>query len=200
MSLTEANRILEEKLPRGFDPAVFYAHCASLKRVVILRTSWYPEVVDSLVLSAKKYLLDNKVNPEAIEVLHVPGAFELPLAVELCLKNDSKQVVDLVIALGCVVNGETPHFDFVCQAVSRGIMDVQIKHGRPVGFGVLTVNTMAQALSRKDKGAEAAQAALAMSLLRSHLNHHPLTHTLPHSAGASAQESFSYSQNLKTKE
>jgi 6,7-dimethyl-8-ribityllumazine synthase len=108
--------------------------------------------------------------------MHVPGSFELPLAAELCLSSPGGKVVDAVIALGCVVKGSTPHFQFVCDSMSQGLMNVSVKHQKPVGFGVLTVDNIEQALARKDKGAEAAQAALAMSLFREQLEHHPLDH------------------------
>lgn len=172
MTLTEASRVLEEKYPRGFDVTFFHSVCKKLKRVVILRTSWYPEIVDGLVASAKAYLKENHVPDAAVEVMHVPGSFELPLAAQEYLNLNPEHRPEIILALGCVLRGDTPHFDFVCHGVTQGLMAVTLEHHTPVGFGVLTVDTVAQAHSRGAKGAEAAQAALAMLLLRRHLEHH----------------------------
>jgi 6,7-dimethyl-8-ribityllumazine synthase len=95
---------------------------------------------------------------------HVPGSFELPLGAQTLLEHRG---VDGVICIGSVVRGETPHFDFVCQSVSKGIMDLNLKHGKPVIFCVLTDNTMEQARDRSggkhgNKGIQCAVALLRM--------------------------------------
>jgi 6,7-dimethyl-8-ribityllumazine synthase len=99
----------------------------------------------------------------------VPGAFELPLAAKWAAEKGA----DVVIALGVVIRGETPHFDFVCNAATEGLTRVQLDRAIPIGFGLLTVNNESEALARaglegskEDKGKEAVQAALAMANLR----------------------------------
>jgi len=134
---------------------------SSVRKVILLRTTWYPEVVDALESSAQDYLISAGVPVDGISVHAVPGSFELPLAAQLAIQ---KQSPDFVVALGCIVEGGTPHFHYVCQAVTNALMQVQLETGVPVGFGVLTVNTLEQALERKNKGAEAAAAALMMAL------------------------------------
>lgn len=123
--------------------------------------------MDGLIAGAEKEL--RKSGADDINLWRVPGAFELPLAAALAIEEGA----DVVIALGVVIKGETPHFDYVCDAATRGLTDVQLKHKIPIGFGLLTVNTEAEALARaglagskEDKGAEAVQAALTMVALR----------------------------------
>lgn len=99
---------------------------------------------------------------DRVDVVWVPGAFELPLAVDRGLAGRTYAVA---VALGAVIRGETPHFDYVSAAASHGLMDVALRHGIPVGFGLLTCDTLAQAMARAggaagNKGEEAAQAAL----------------------------------------
>jgi 6,7-dimethyl-8-ribityllumazine synthase len=105
--------------------------------------------------------VDCGVQPDAIFVFHVPGCFELPLAASRLIEAED---FDGIVALGVVIRGETPHFDYVAGECARGIMDVQLETGVPIGFGVLTTETMAQAVERADpkggdKGYEAALAA-----------------------------------------
>src|SRR5690606_16665056 len=107
------------------------------------------------------------VLPENIEVWHVPGSFELIYA----SKKMQQQNVDAVIAVGCVIQGETKHFDFVCEAVSQGIKDLNVLDDTPVIFCVLTDNVMQQSIDRSggkhgNKGVEAAIAAIKMATLR----------------------------------
>jgi 6,7-dimethyl-8-ribityllumazine synthase len=99
----------------------------------------------------------------------VPGAFELPLAAKWAAERGAKAI----IALGVVIQGETPHFDFVCNSATEGLTRVQLDYGVPIGFGLLTVNHESEALARaglegskEDKGKEAVQAALTMANLR----------------------------------
>ena len=96
-----------------------------------------------------------------IYTLRCPGSFELPLACKWCLEHLK---VDGVVAIGAVIRGDTPHFDYVCDAVTRGITDLNLQTGIPVSFGVLTTNTVEQALQRAgvDKGNKGAEAALAL--------------------------------------
>ena len=97
-----------------------------------------------------------------VDVFHVPGAFELPLAAARLVED-----YDAIVALGCVVRGDTPHFDYVCAEAARGIMQVNVETGVPVAFGVLTCDTMEQALARSEgdnnKGYDAAMTAVEMA-------------------------------------
>ena len=114
-------------------------------------------------------LSDAGISAEKVRVVHVPGAFEIPLA---CQAAAERQDCDAVIALGAVIRGGTPHFEYVAGECTRGIGAVALASGKPVAFGVLTVDTLAQAQERsgdddENKGAEAAMSAVEMvSLLR----------------------------------
>jgi 6,7-dimethyl-8-ribityllumazine synthase len=121
-----------------------------------------------LILGAQKELA--KSGAVDVQLQRVPGAFELPLAASLAFENGA----DLVIALGVVIQGGTPHFDYICSSATEGLTRVQLDYKKPIGFGLLTVNTQQEALdraglagSKEDKGAEAVQAALAMAALTS---------------------------------
>jgi 6,7-dimethyl-8-ribityllumazine synthase len=121
-----------------------------------------------LISSAERELRRSGV--EDISLWRIPGAFELPLGSELAIEGGA----EVVIALGVVIRGETPHFEFVCQAATSGLVEVQLRHKVPIGFGLLTVNNVTEALARaglpssaEDKGAEAVQAALTMANLHS---------------------------------
>ena len=139
-------------------------------RVAIVATRWNVEIVDALMDGAYRCLEDWGVPDESVDEFYAPGAYEIPLAVSALLQSGD---YDGVIALGAVIRGDTPHFDFVAGQCSRGLMDVQLRHGAPVGFGVLTVNTAEQAIERTgagddNKGYEAAAAMLEMiRLIRS---------------------------------
>lgn len=140
------------------DRAVFDA--SSLK-VAVVAASWHTEVMDGLVAGAERALAAHRVTDAAI--VRVPGTFELPV-VALAL---AKQGYDAVVALGVVIRGGTPHFDYVCNAATDGLNRVALDTGVPVGFGVLTCDSDQQALdraglegSREDKGWEATSAAL----------------------------------------
>ena len=130
------------------------------KRVVIVASSWHDQVMDGLIAGAKRVVEAAGVKPE---IHRVPGTFELPIAARAAAKSGA----DAVVALGVVIRGGTPHFDYVCSAATDGILQVQLETGVPVGFGVLTCDDDKQALdraglpgSKEDKGAEAAAAAL----------------------------------------
>jgi 6,7-dimethyl-8-ribityllumazine synthase len=131
------------------------------KRFAVLVARFYPDLAAWLEDGARRGLRDCGVAPDAIDVFPVPGCFELPLAARKLIASGS---YDGVVALGVVVRGDTPHFDYVAGECARGIMDVQLSTGIPIGFGVLTTNTLAQAEERADpargdKGYEAAVAA-----------------------------------------
>lgn len=136
-------------------------------RIAIVATRWNVEIVDSLMAGARRCLTAWGVQTDRIVEFRAPGAYEIPLAVSALLDSG---MYDGVIALGAVIKGDTPHFDFVAGECARGLMDVQLSHGLPVGFGVLTVNTDQQALDRAgpgndNKGYEAAAATLEMMRL-----------------------------------
>lgn len=131
-------------------------------RVAVVAASWHAEVMGGLQAGAERALAEAGV--EQVDVVSVPGSFELPVA---CARL-ATQGYDALVALGVVIRGGTPHFDYVCQAATWGLTQVAITTGVPVGFGVLTCDTEEQALERaglegssEDKGHEAASAALA---------------------------------------
>lgn len=135
-------------------------------RIALCAAQWHGELVEAMVLGARRAL--EAAGVEHAELHRVPGAWELPAAA-LWLAESGR--CDAVIALGCVVRGDTPHFEYVAGECARGLMQVQIVTGVPVAFGVLTVEDEAQAAeradpSRMDKGGEAARAVLEMVALR----------------------------------
>lgn len=124
-------------------------------------------IVDRLLDAALDTLTKHGVTPTDIEVVRVPGAFETPLAIK---KLAATRRFNALIALGCVIRGATPHFDYVAGEVSRGVAQLSLAHDVPIGFGVLTVDTIEQAIERAgtkggNKGADAALAALQMATL-----------------------------------
>lgn len=140
---------------------------ASGLAVTIVVTSWHTEITEGLLAGAERSL--KAAGNDVYSVMRVPGAFELPLAAQYAIEDGA----DVVIALGVVIRGGTPHFEYVCQAVTEGLTRVQLDTGVPIGFGVLTVDTEEQGLdraglagSREDKGAEAVEAAVLMARLR----------------------------------
>lgn len=135
--------------------------------VTILVTSWHAEVTDALLAGAERALRAS--GNDLYTIIRVPGAFELPLAAKWAAEDEA----DAIIALGVVIQGETPHFEYVCDAATQGLNRVQLDYGIPVGFGLLTVDNLQQAIdrsglpgSKEDKGAEAVEAAIHMARLR----------------------------------
>lgn len=133
-------------------------------RIGIIAAEWNPEITDALLQGAVDTLLLHGVKEENLIVRRVPGTFELSSAADILLDS---QYPDAVICIGCVIQGETRHFEFICQAVSQGLTNVAIKHECPVIFSVLTTDTMEQALDRAggrhgNKGVEGAVTALKM--------------------------------------
>lgn len=138
----------------------------------IVVSEWNANITDNLLKGAYDTLIDNGSKPENIIVKHIPGTYELPLAAQLIIENTK---VDGVVAIGSVIQGETKHFDYVCEAVSQGIKDVNLKYGKPVAFCVLTDNTMQQGIDRSggkhgNKGIECAIAAIKMVALKKSLS------------------------------
>ena len=141
------------------------------RRFAIVASRFNARVVDLLVAGAVDCLRRHGVEPEGIHLVRVPGAWEIPQAAE---ELAAAGAIDALIALGVVIRGETPHFDYICSACSRGLAAVAERHRLPLGFGVLTCDTAAQAQERAggkagNKGWEAAQAALEMADLFSRL-------------------------------
>jgi 6,7-dimethyl-8-ribityllumazine synthase len=130
----------------------------------IVVAEWNAEITNALYQGAYKSLIDNGALPQNIHSYPVPGSFELTSAADILLKNSN---VDAVICLGCVIQGETKHFDFICNAVANGLSNVAIKYSKPVIFGVLTTDNQQQAIDRAggkhgNKGDEAAITAIKM--------------------------------------
>ncbi len=137
-------------------------------KVAIVSTRWNDHIVDRLVEGALDVLDDCDVADDDITLVRVPGAFELPL---VCDRLAESSAFDAVIALGAVIRGDTPHFDFVAGECARGVSQTALEHGVPVTFGVITADTAEQADARAqddedhNKGAEAASAAVEMATL-----------------------------------
>ena len=134
---------------------------ASDLKVAVVAASWHTQVMDGLVAGAERALAAYGISEP--EVVRVPGTFELPVVAAAL----AQQGYDAVVALGVVIRGGTPHFDYVCSAATDGLTRVSVAHAIPVGFGVLTCDTEQQALDRagldgstEDKGWEATAAAL----------------------------------------
>ena len=137
---------------------------ATGKRVAVVSAAFYDDLATQLEDGARRALAACGVRENADDYFRVPGCFELPLAARRLIDTGK---YDAIVALGVVIKGDTPHFDFVAGECSRGIMDVSLATRVPIGFGVLTTNTLAQAEERADpargdKGFEAAVAALAV--------------------------------------
>lgn len=136
----------------------------SKKKFAVIVSEWNEEVTESLYQGAYETLVANGVAKDNIIRKSVPGSFELTLAAQWMAEQKN---IDAVICLGCVIQGETRHFDFICDAVAHGITNVALKYNKPVIFGVLTPNNQKQALDRAggkhgNKGDEAAITAIKM--------------------------------------
>ncbi len=134
------------------------------KKFAIVVSEWNEEVTESLILGAVETLLSHGAKKENIFRKNVPGSFELPLGAQWLAEMDE---INAVICLGCVIQGETRHFDFICDAVANGITQVGLKFNKPVIFGVLTPENQKQAMDRAggkhgNKGDEAAITAIKM--------------------------------------
>ena len=134
-------------------------------RVAVVAAQWHDTVMDGLVAGAHRAL--DELGITGAPIVRVPGSFELPVAAKAVTQHG----YDAVVALGVVIRGGTPHFDYVCQGVTAGLTAVAVDTGVPVGFGVLTCDTEEQALDRaglpgsqEDKGYEAVMAAVATAV------------------------------------
>ena len=140
-----------------------------MSRFAIATSRYYDDLAGRLEAGARAVFEAD--GDHEIDTFVVPGAFELPLAAAYAAKSER---YDGVVCLGAVIRGETDHYDYVCAEAARGIQDVQLRTGVPCGFGVLTVDTMKQALARaggdkRDSGRNAAEAVLTMAAMRRQL-------------------------------
>jgi len=136
-------------------------------KVATISSSLHLDICNDLIAGAKRALAEAHVG--TVEVQFVPGSFEIPLAAQYAFDKG----FDAVVAVGLVLKGETPHFDYVCQGVTQGVIDVSLKYGKPIGYGVLMCNDLDQAIARsgvagstEDKGYDSAVAALELLRLK----------------------------------
>ena len=136
-------------------------------RVAIISSSWHLDICNDLVAGAQRALTAAAIKD--VEVIYVPGSFEIPLAAQIAFEKG----FNAVVAVGLVLEGQTPHFDYICQGVTQGVMDVSLKFSAPIGFGVLMCNTLDQAIARsgrpgsvEDKGYDSAVAAIKLLQLK----------------------------------
>ena len=164
-SMVEKKKNLSEFTPFNFTSAKNI-------RIGIVVSEWNDRITDSLLEGARTSLTEHGVPSDNIYICHVPGSYELPSGAHLMLQNRTD--LDAVICIGCIIQGETRHFEFIAQAVSNGIMEVSLRHSKPVIFSVLTCDTMQQAEDRSggrygNKGVEGAVSCLKMLTLKSEL-------------------------------
>jgi 6,7-dimethyl-8-ribityllumazine synthase len=143
-------------------PTISITQMPNLKAIII-SASWHPEICDALVAGAKRGFASAGINNPTVKT--VAGSFELPLAAQLAFE----QGFDIAVVVGLVLRGETPHFDYVCQGVTDGVMQVSLNKSKPIGFGVLMCDQLSQAKdragllgSKEDKGYDSALAALSV--------------------------------------
>ena len=133
-----------------------------MKKILIINSNYYEKISNNLVLNAKKKLLKEKFK---ISILDVPGSFEIPIAIKRNIKK-----FDGFIALGCVIKGQTPHFDLICSSLFNSILSLSINYNKPIGNGVITALNLSQAIQRSkknntkkpNKGSEAANAVISV--------------------------------------
>ena len=123
------------------------------KKYLIIIANYYEDIAKGLLDSALRLIPKSNF----IKIIKVPGVFEIPVTISKNIKR-----YDAFLALGCVIKGETPHFDFISQASTNAIMDLSIRNQKPIGNGIITCLNMSQAKARKKKGAEAAQAVISI--------------------------------------
>lgn len=167
MASNQQLQILPEELPETLKQS----------KIVIVKTAWNKHIVDELEKGVTEVCKANHIG--IVKTVTVPGAVEIPFAVNTIYKSYSYSTVpDAFIALGCVIKGDTPHFEYVCQSVTHGITMLNVTLDRPVIFGVLTVNTEQQAFDRLGgshghKGKEAAETAIRMINIMQNLKGDP---------------------------
>ena len=133
-----------------------------MKKILIINANYYNDITKSLLATSKEFLKDKKFN---LSIITVPGIFEIPITIK---KNIKK--FDAFIVLGCVIKGQTPHFDLICKSTFDAILDLSINYNKPIGNGIITAFNMKQALERSgniksrkpNKGLESAKAVLSI--------------------------------------
>ena len=123
-----------------------------MKKILIVLADYYEDISLSLLKSAK-----NNLNNFSLKIIRVPGVFEIPITISKHIKK-----YDAFVALGCVIKGETPHFDFISSASTQAIMDLSVDSKKPIGNGIITCLNMKQAKARGVKGKEAAKAVISV--------------------------------------
>jgi len=124
-----------------------------MKKILLVVANYYQDISKGLIQSAKKKFSKNYI----LDFKEVPGVFEIPVVISKNIKR-----YDGFLALGCVIKGQTPHFDFISLATTNAIMDLSVNSKKPIGNGVITCLNMKQAIARKRKGAEAADAVISV--------------------------------------
>ena len=157
----------------AYNPKEYPLKDIAALRISIISSEWNTEIIDMLESACLKELEGAGVSSSHIKIHKVPGSFELPMGAKLVLGSAEKQ--DAIICLGCVIQGETKHDDYINHTIARSINQINLVSGIPVIFGVLTTNTREQAIARADgshgsKGAESATAALKMISLKESLS------------------------------
>ena len=152
---------MSSSLKKSSSKKLLLKNSGSIK-IGIAVSEWHPEVTEELYEGAVRFLVKHGIKKENIIRKNSPGSFELPLTSQFLLKK-----CNAAICLGCVVKGETDHYYFISDSVAKGILDVSLKNNKPVAFGVLTTETLEQALNRAggkfgNKGEEAAESVLKM--------------------------------------
>ncbi|MDR1345366.1 MAG: 6,7-dimethyl-8-ribityllumazine synthase [Bacteroidales bacterium] len=149
--------------------AAFQFYTQRKVTIGIIVSEWNASITSALLEGAKTTLLKQGINASQIKIYHVPGSFELPSAASMLL--EANDAIDAIICLGCVIQGETRHFEFISHAVASGITQISANYNSPVIFGVLTCDTIKQAEERSggnhgNKGIEAAISCLKMLMLQ----------------------------------
>ena len=139
------------------------------RHILLVEAPYYAHIAEHLRKGAERALAEAGATHEVIEV---PGAFEIPAAIGMAARSTDR--FDGFVALGCVIRGETTHYDHICAESARGLQDLAVREGLAIGYGILTVENEAQAVARasadrRDKGGEAVRACLALVDLRRHL-------------------------------
>jgi 6,7-dimethyl-8-ribityllumazine synthase len=133
-----------------------------MKKILIINANYYSKITNNLVLTSKRILRKKKTN---LSIINVPGIFEIPIAIKKNIK-----IFDAFIAIGCVIKGETPHFDLICKSTFDTILNLSVTYNKPIGNGIITALTLEQAKERcglikskkPNKGIEATKAVLAI--------------------------------------
>ena len=139
---------------------------ASKMRVGIVTARFNREITDGLLESALSMLAKSKVKSENIQTVSVAGSVEIAFALQ---KLARMKKYDCLVALGCVIRGETPHFEYVCKMAQEGVLRVMLDHQIPIGFGIITTNSLEQAQARMHVGGEAVRAALELVKLEENI-------------------------------